>query len=396
LPDSPEPSVQDARLFALKIAIAGGLLAGLLLSPKLWLSSRFYPQTPVLPFLRPIPFPIDYAVYALLLLLLVTIAVVPRPAKPIAAFLCLAAVLALLDQSRWQPWFYQYLFMLLALGLSSRSPAAAMNTCRLIVVCTYFWSGLQKVNPGFADDVFPWMAEPLTRFLPAGARWLIALLGLVVPFVETGIGIALLTRKFRTAAMYLAIGMHVFILIGIGPFGHSANTVVWPWNLAMVAFLLILFRGSGDVSWRELVWGRGAVSQRVVLVLFGVLPLLSFFNLWDHYLSSALYSGNRNNGVLYLSDDVLAELPDSIQEVATNEGPDVNKLEIADWSFRELNVPAYPEMRIYKNVARSLCGFAESASDVRLAVEAKGALFRGKRTFSFDCTSLSPFHAAPP
>jgi hypothetical protein len=390
LADSPQTSQGDPseRLFALKIGIAGGLLAGLLLSPRLWVSSRFYPQTPVLPVLRPIPFPIDYAVYILLLVLLITIAVVPRPAKPIAAFLCLAAVLALLDQSRWQPWFYQYLFMLLALGLCSRSPAGAMNTCRLIVVCTYFWSGLQKVNPGFADDVFPWIAEPLTRLLPAGARSLVPSLGLAMPFVEAGIGIALLTRRFRTAAMYLAVGMHVFILIGIGPFGHSANTVVWPWNLAMVAFLLILFRQSGDVSWRELLGGRGAVFQRAVLVLFGVLPLLSFFNLWDHYLSSALYSGNRNNGVLYLSDGVLAELPGPIQEEATAEGPDVNKLEIADWSYRELNVPAYPEMRIYKNVARSLCGYAESASDVRLVVEAKGALFRGKRKFSYDCASL--------
>jgi hypothetical protein len=177
-------------------------------------------------------------------------------------------------------------------------------------------------------------------------------------------------------------------MIGIGPFGHNSNTVVWPWNAAMVAFLLILFRGSADVSWRDMVWGREAVFQRVVLVLFGILPLLSFFNLWDHYLSSALYSGNRNNGVLYLSDSVLAELPDPIQDEATDEGSDVNKLEIADWSYRELNVPAYPEVRIYKRVARSLCGYAESPQEVKLTIEGKGVLFRGKRTVSYDCTVL--------
>jgi hypothetical protein len=377
------------RLLQLKVVIAGGLLSGFLLSPKLWLSSRFYPQTPVVPFLRPIPYPVDHVVFIALLILLIAIAVVPRPAKPIAAFLTLAAALALLDQSRWQPWFYQYLFMLIAVGLASRSPGTALNTCRLIVACTYFWSGLQKVNPNFADDVFPWMAEPLTRFLPTGfVKSFIPWLGLAMPFVEAAIGIGLLTRRLRTAAMFLAIGMHVFIMIGIGPLGHNSNTVVWPWNVAMVALLLILFRASPEVSWRDMVWDRGAVFQRVVLVLFGILPLLSFFNLWDHYLASALYSGNRNNGVLYLSDSVFAELPDAIQDEATEDGPDVNKLEIADWSYRELNVPAYPEVRIYKRVASSLCGYAESPSEVKLVIEGKGALFRGKRMFSYDCGAL--------
>jgi hypothetical protein len=279
--------------------------------------------------------------------------------------------------------------MLIAVGLSAPSPDSALNTCRLIVACTYFWSGLQKVNPNFADDVFPWMAEPLTRFLPASfVKSFVPGLGLAMPFVETAIGIGLLTRKFRTAAVLLAIGMHVFIMIGIGPFGHNSNTVVWPWNVAMVAFLLILFWGSPNVSCRDIVWSRGAAFQRVVLVLFGILPLLSFFNLWDHYLSSALYSGNRNNGVLYLSDSVFAELPDAIQDETTEERPDVNRLEIADWSYRELNVPAYPEVRIYKKVARSLCGYAESPSEVKLTIEGKGALFRGKRTVSYDCTAL--------
>ena len=70
------------RLFQLKVAIAGGLLGGFLLSPRLWLSGRFYPQTPVVPFLRPIPYPIDHVVFIVLLLLLVTVAVVRKPAKP--------------------------------------------------------------------------------------------------------------------------------------------------------------------------------------------------------------------------------------------------------------------------------------------------------------------------
>ena len=58
-----------ARLFRLRAVVAAGLIAGLLLSPKLWVSTRFYPLTPVMQFLKPLPYPFDYAVYVLLLAL---------------------------------------------------------------------------------------------------------------------------------------------------------------------------------------------------------------------------------------------------------------------------------------------------------------------------------------
>src|ERR1700722_13070531 len=60
----------DPRILKLKIAITAGLLAGFLLSPKLWLSARFYPSTPVLSFLKPLSFPFDYVVFLGMLLCL--------------------------------------------------------------------------------------------------------------------------------------------------------------------------------------------------------------------------------------------------------------------------------------------------------------------------------------
>jgi hypothetical protein len=66
----------EARLFRLRAVVAAGLMAGLLLSPKLWVSTRFYPLTPVAQFLRPLPYPFDYAVYILLLALLAVTGVV--------------------------------------------------------------------------------------------------------------------------------------------------------------------------------------------------------------------------------------------------------------------------------------------------------------------------------
>ena len=47
------------RLLYLRVAIVAGTVAGMVLSDKLWLSARFYPLTPVFPFLKPIPAPFD-------------------------------------------------------------------------------------------------------------------------------------------------------------------------------------------------------------------------------------------------------------------------------------------------------------------------------------------------
>lgn len=82
---------------------------------------------------------------------------------------------------------------------------------------------------------------------------------------------------FRPAAFYCGIAMHVFILLVLGPVGHRFNVVIWPWNLAMIVFLFILFfRRTEEPALRDIVWGRGFMFQKVALILFGVMPALSF------------------------------------------------------------------------------------------------------------------------
>ena len=288
-------------------------MAGLLLSPKLWVSTRFYPLTPVAPFLKPLPYPFDYAVYILLLALLAATVVAPRLSSRwwIAASVLLLAALCAQDQSRLQPWCYQYAFMLMA--LAAPSAETSLNVCRLIVAAIYFWSGAQKLNPYFAPGTFTWLAHPLALHFPA----LVIKAGYAAPFVEMACAIGLLTRKFRTAAIVGLIAMHACILLAIGPLGHGFNTVVWPWNIVMVVFLLLLFRHS-ETRGREILWGPGRF-QRVVLLLFGLAPALSFFNLWDSYLSAALYSGNKNQGAIYMTQAVADHLPDEVDDDVSEE-----------------------------------------------------------------------------
>jgi hypothetical protein len=268
----PQPSAAERRL---KIVIAAALIAELALSPKLWVGERVLPATPVFRFLGSIPAPLEYVMYVALLLILVAIVAILRPAKLIGLAVLLAIAFAVFDQLRWQPWFYQFLFMLIAVGLYDRRRGdhddvhnPALNACRLMIVGIYIWSGLQKANADFVMNVFPFLTHPLTQLLPASIGAIINRLGVIAPLVEVAIGIGLLTRRFRAVAICGAIGMHVFILLAIGPLGQDFNNVVWPWNIAMGCFVIILFR-QPNLSTREIVWPRSGRYQRIVLCSLG-------------------------------------------------------------------------------------------------------------------------------
>jgi hypothetical protein len=289
---SARPSTGDRcpRVVLLRISVILGLLAGFALSPKLWLSLREYPFTPVWSFIKPASPPSDYIVFCTVIALLIAVCIAPRREFWIA-LVALLAWLALQDQSRWQPWFYQYVAMLLAIALAGgKRPEAALNTCCLIVAATYIWSGLAKLNSNFMGDTFPWLVAPFIGAWPGSAQWFVRHLAVVAALFECGAGVGLLIRRLRPAVIFCAIAMHVFILIAIGPLGRDFNVVVWPWNLAMIAFLFILFfRRTEQPAPRDIIWGNAFAFQKIVLIFFGFIPALSFFNLWDQYLSSALY-----------------------------------------------------------------------------------------------------------
>ena len=368
---------------ALRICTAAGLFAGVALSYKLWLNSRLYPLTPAWPFPKPLPPPFDSVRLTALLILLILIAVARRPRVFVGVFLLLAGWAACEDQSRWQPWFYQYLFMLAAIGLADGNrPEATLNTCRLIVASIYVWSGLEKMNPNFVHNTIPFLLTPL--HLLALKKLMIA-----APVLECGAGCALLSRRFRRMAVVCAAGMHIFILLTIGPLGWNYNTVVWPWNIAMIALLIILFWRADD-SPLDILWvrtpGPEFAFQKVVLLLFGIAPALSFFNLWDTYLSFAFYTGNGDSASIYLSDATFDRLPDKLADYVYEYSPNVKELSIPDWSWGEFNAPHYPEDRIYRNVFRRVCELTGSPPDLKLVVRGKLALLHSGQERIYYCS----------
>jgi hypothetical protein len=163
--------------------VALALGAGLLLAPHLFVSARSYPRAPVLDAWPLLPFPLDAVVLVGLLAALGGVALAPRPRWWAAAASGLMLILAADDQSRWQPWFFQYGLMIGGLALA-RDTEDALAAWRTVLIGLYFWSGVQKLNATFMTHLFPWLVEPLTSLLPGAMSRLVLGGWMVVPLTE--------------------------------------------------------------------------------------------------------------------------------------------------------------------------------------------------------------------
>jgi uncharacterized membrane protein YphA (DoxX/SURF4 family) len=315
---------------------------------------------------------------------------VREPRWPIAAFLAVVAVFCGTDQTRLQPWVFQYSALLAAVALYTRTGAdgerRALNVIRLIIAFTYIYSGLQKMNLNFVENEFPWIVQPIADLFPSAAQ-LLHRFGMVVPLVQVAFGVGLLIPRFRRASLMTAVAMHLFILAMLGPAGLDWNNIVWPWTAAMAVFDILLFSDASDVSWREIVWSRHDPRHAATMILFAILPALSFFNLWDSYLSAALYSGNLTEAQIYLSDAGAAALPVAIKSRTVRTSPNTNVLNLQRWAVEDLNVSPYPENRIYRAIGRRVCNNLGDPTQLVLIVREQRMFFSHPET-GYRCSQL--------
>lgn len=347
------------------------------MSPNLWFEpGRSFPRAPILP-----TFSLnqDFVLSIMLLGTLVLSAVAAHPRRYLAASVVLTIVLVFLDQTRLQPWVYQYAIMLAFLVFTrpdSASQKAILAANQFVIATLYFWSGLQKLSWTFIHEVAPRLIESTgVRLSPRT----LTVAAVTIAICESLIGAGLLPRKTRRVAVVLACFMHSIILC---TFVFSRlNSVVWPWNIAMMAITIILFRRDDETPFKYLVLRRrdGAAVDylpKAALLICGLLPALSFIG-WDLYLSGALYSGKSPVGVLRISDSLRDRLPAQARDLTfrTNRGELV--LPFYEWSLAELNVPPYPEVRVYRQIARQLCALDSDPQVNALIVKGRPALSDG-------------------
>jgi hypothetical protein len=81
-------------------------------------------------------------------------------------------------------------------------------------------------------------------------------------------------------------------------------------------------------------------------------------------------------------------LPGDFQEFVIEGAPNEDELAVAAWSWGEMNVPPYPEIRIFKSIGKRVSRDAVNPSDVKLVVQGKTTFFKPGRQLVFDCDSF--------
>ncbi|MFN8117126.1 MAG: hypothetical protein U0W65_13495 [Bacteroidia bacterium] len=342
------------RLQLIKLTVLIGLLASVLLSLNLWAGQRYFPKATLIHDYFGVSAPYDYIQLAALILLII-FSFATQKKFPTLLLILFSVYLCFDDQNRLQPWFYNYILILFIL-LFYRNRVDEPNnyttvfiSLQLLASLIYIFSGIQKMNPEFVPDTFVWLVGSFDGILSPRQIQLMTKFGYIVPYFELSIGILLLVKPLRFIAVPLVILMHIFILFLLGPSGKDYNSVVWPWNIIMIALVLLLFADVKTERFFDISILFKGVSFYIVITLMLVFPIFSLKNQYDSYLSSSLYSSNLHECQLILSNKAYDRLPFYIRHfTTTNDNHHV--IDIKRWAINELNVPCVPEYRIFKTV----------------------------------------------
>lgn len=394
-------------------------LATLLLSWRLWLSSgRDYPLVPLVDGLPQPPYPLDWLLLGAMAAALAGMSFARRPRPYLAAVLGISLVWLVLDQTRLQPYVLTFLAgtacLLLGESRAVRAPGdpAArwyLAPYQLSLCAVYVYSGVHKLNVRFLEHSFSDWISPVARVLRIDLSAMPGLTfagGVAAAAGEAALGLALLWPRTRRPAVVGLTLVHVYILLFLGLHGLRGNTVVWPWNVAVVASLWLLFwpRGTGarfDGFVRA--WWRGRRGAATVprplrwtwgtaVVMFALLPALNFAELWYASLSFPLYAAKHRQVRIYYDPGQRAALPPAALR-GTRPGGEVDLLW---WSMRELNVAPVMETHVVTRIAREVARAAPRA-DVRLVIAGQSGVFSGERsyrTFVFRGSAQVPHEVA--
>lgn len=323
------------------------LIASMALCPNLWLSERYFPTTPLFDFLN-----FNNAKFDLILLylfgLFAILSLIYAEKKVFTiGLIALATVLAVFDINRLQPWFYQYILMLIFAVISQKNYLNVKTLFQLLFLSIYFFSGLSKLNLAFFSKTIPFLLHDDSSAL-SSLKGLFELILYVSPVFEMAIPFLLLSRKFRKIGLLLILISHAFILLLLSPLGINYNSVVWPWNIFMVIMSVLLFANENANLMANFKNNFQQWHLKMGFFVFIFLPLLGLFQLWPSYFSFQLYSGKSKYSKVFLGEKINDRIPQKIKtefQVNTEE----RIINCSAWAYFEMNVLPFPSQMVAKS-----------------------------------------------
>ena len=390
---------------------------------RLWWGGSDFPAIPVGSWLSQVPWIADRICCCGLLLALAVVAVgtVRHSNWGWTLVLVSGGLLALLDQHRWQPWFYQLLLYAVIFRLGS--PTHVARLLIWLTVSIYFYSALGKFDTEFLHTVGQQFWQGLTDLLgrsrPAGEPWAersSVLIGLL-PATELLLAAGLAWPATRRVAGVLTIAFHLGLMVLLGPLGldHSAGVVFWNLQFAGQALCLFVL-----ASWQQTAnrpstppaithsgWRNQLATAIVGMAI--VLPLGERWGRWDHWASWALYAPHSSRTEVWIASTAVDRLPPSLQQVIAAEQAEqaARQRELAErggqfahgmdwfepeqqtalwlrvpierWSLAVTATPIYPQSRFQLGVARALARRIDSEFKIRVIVRGVAARWDGRR-----------------
>jgi len=344
------------NILIIRITLFFWLIAKLI-SFNLWMSDRLFPVIPPLDFLSAPP-AMHLGLFVLSIISMIGLFIFPNRKIFQIILIITETISCLLDQNRWQPWEYQYILTILIFTVNWKSEKNIQSVLVFMLAGIYFYSGLSKLNPLFVESILSKLI--LSQSIGLSNKIIYSKLciytGFSISIIEMIFAIGLFFKRTIKWAAILLIMMHILIILVFGPLGLNYDAIVWPWNLTMISYLIFLILKDADFS-----VSIPALRYRwnlLFVVLFGLMPALNYIGCWDYFLSYSLFSSKppdmyvcveKNNPAFaklypYCSENKIKLMCDSNSAV----------LNIRTWSFKEMKVPACPQMRVYKKIEKKL------------------------------------------
>lgn len=218
-------SSDERWLQLFKVAICLALLAGVIISHRLWIGERGFPQLPL--FTHDLPEWMSSFIFLGFVVATLATTLTPNRIWP-GVMLIFAAILVALDQLRLQPWFYLYLFMIVPLLSRTSDRIFASGYMLIITAGVYLWSGFHKLNGDFLEGFYTQLVEFFLRGRLDPRSYFGKGLGYGIGIFEMALGAGLLFRSLRKIAVVCGVLMHLIIILYLALQSGQGNMIVIP------------------------------------------------------------------------------------------------------------------------------------------------------------------------